>query len=219
MSEIYKKLMKVQQELKVPKNQYNKFGKYYFRSCEDIMEAVKPVLAKHNCAMKVGDELVQKGDRYYVEARVFLIDLDSGETTENRAYARESEDKKGMDKSQITGTASSYARKYALDGMFALDESKDADATNKHGKDKKSSNGSNGNNGDLITEETEQKINDLLQKFYDKAGNEYSDKQVRKKLYSDFADEKGWKKFFISDSTKESMAQQFVSYLQNRLNK
>ena len=219
MAEVYKKLLKIQKDLKVPKNQYNKFGKYYFRSCEDIMEAVKPILAKHNCAMRVGDELVVKGDRYYIKATVTIIDLDSGDMTQNSAYAREAQDKKGMDKSQITGTASSYARKYALDGLFALDESKDADATNKHGKDKKNSNGSNGNNSELITEETDQKINDLLQKFYDKAGDQYSDKQVRKKLYSDFADEKGWKKFFISDSTKEGMAQQFLKYLQKRINK
>ena len=215
MSEVYKKLSKVQQGLKVPKNQYNDFGGYSFRSCEDILEAAKPVLAKHNMAIKLTDSLVLKGDRHYIEATVMLFDLDSGDSTTTTAYARESKKEKGKGKSQITGSASSYARKYALDGMFALDESKDADATNKHGKEKDNS----GSNGELITEGTKQKINDLLQKFYDKAGNEYSDKQVRKKLYSDFAGEKDWKKFFISDSTKESMAQQFLSYLQKRLNK
>ncbi|WP_292487058.1 ERF family protein [Methanohalobium sp.] len=135
MSEVYKKLIQVQNNLKVPKNQYNDFGGYSFRSCEDILEAVKPILAEYNMGMKVGDELVMKGERYYIKATVTIIDLDSGDMVTNMAYARETESKKGMDKSQITGTASSYARKYALDGMFALDESKDADATNKHGEE------------------------------------------------------------------------------------
>ena len=124
---IQEKLLKVQIELKAPKGQYNNFGKYKYRSCEDILEAVKPVLEKYRLTLKISDELVYLGDRYYVKATAMLIDLDSQEDIGNTAYAREEEIKKGMDGSQITGTASSYARKYALNGLFCIDDTKDAD--------------------------------------------------------------------------------------------
>lgn len=124
---IYEKLLKVQIELKAPKGQYNSFGKYKYRSCEDILESVKPVLGKYRLTLKVSDELVYLGERYYVKATAMLIDLDSQEDIANTAYAREEEIKKGMDGSQITGTASSYARKYALNGLFCIDDTKDAD--------------------------------------------------------------------------------------------
>lgn len=129
---LYQKLLRVQTQLKAPKNQYNIFGKYYYRSCEDITEAVKPLLAAENLVMTISDELVLIGERYYIKATVTVIDGETGEKHEVHAYAREAESKKGMDESQITGAASSYARKYALNGMFAIDDTKDSDATNTH---------------------------------------------------------------------------------------
>lgn len=131
---LYQKLLRVQTQLKAPKNQYNIFGKYYYRSCEDITEAVKPLLAEENLVMTISDELILIGERYYVKATVTVIDGETGEKHEVHAYAREAESKKGMDESQITGAASSYARKYALNGMFAIDDTKDSDATNTHEK-------------------------------------------------------------------------------------
>lgn len=128
------KLIRVQQELKAPKGQYNSFGKYKYRNAEDIIEAVKPLLHKEGLLMTISDELVQVGDRYYVKAKVIIQDKPEL-TYVVSAYAREEETKKGMDGAQITGAASSYARKYALNGMFAIDDTKDADATNKHEDD------------------------------------------------------------------------------------
>jgi len=124
---IYEKLSKIQEELKAPKGQYNSFGKYKYRSCEDILEAVKPLLVKNKLSMQISDELIQIGDRYYVKASATLLDIEDNSTMTNTAYAREEEEKKGMDGSQITGTASSYARKYALNGLFLIDDTKDAD--------------------------------------------------------------------------------------------
>lgn len=124
---IREKLMTIQTELKAPKGQYNSYGKYHYRSCEDILEALKPHLKANNCTLTVSDEIVQIGDRYYVMAVATLYDNKSEETIQNKAYARESFDKKGMDDSQITGTASSYARKYCLNGLFLIDDTKDAD--------------------------------------------------------------------------------------------
>lgn len=124
---VYEKLMLVQAELKVPKGQYNSFGKYKYRSCEDILEAAKPVLAKHKAVLKVGDDLVFVEGRFYIKATAVFTDVESGEAIENSALAREEDSKKGMDGSQITGTASSYARKYCLNGLFAIDDTKDAD--------------------------------------------------------------------------------------------
>ena len=133
---IYMKLIKVQNELKAPKNQYNNFGKYAYRNCEDICEAVKPILLEHNLAMFIGDSVELIGDRYYIKATVTVVDTETGETVQNSALAREEENKKGMDSSQVTGSTSSYARKYALNGMFLIDDTKDSDFTNTHGKDK-----------------------------------------------------------------------------------
>lgn len=132
MVNVYEKLMNIQNELKAPKNQYNEFGKYHYRSCEDILEDLKPVLAKHKTAVTISDEIVLIGDRYYVKATATLIDIEKGDKVEVSAYAREDETKKGMDLSQLTGSTSSYARKYALNGLFAIDDTKDSDATNKH---------------------------------------------------------------------------------------
>lgn len=124
---IYEKLLNIQTELKAPKGQYNSFGKYKYRSCEDILEAVKPICAKNKATLILSDSLENIGDRYYIKATATLIDVESGENLENTAYAREESEKKGMDGSQITGTASSYARKYALNGLFNIDDTKDAD--------------------------------------------------------------------------------------------
>ena len=132
---IYEKLSNIQSELKAPKSQYNSFGKYSYRSCEDILEAVKPICKNNKAVCTINDEIVLVGDRYYVKATAWLIDTESGERINNIAYAREEDEKKGMDGSQVTGASSSYARKYALNGLFAIDDTKDSDATNK-GEDK-----------------------------------------------------------------------------------
>lgn len=120
------KLVEIQAELKAPKNQFNKFGNYAYRSCEDIVEAVKPLLKKHNADLFLSDEIEVKGDRYYVKATATFKCGD--EVVVATASARESETRKGMDDSQITGAASSYARKYALNGLFLIDDNKDADS-------------------------------------------------------------------------------------------
>ena len=126
------KLVNIQAELKAPKNQVNAFGKYKYRSAEDIIEAVKPILFKHQCALLISDEIVQVGDRIYVKATAMLVDELSEDRISVSGWAREEEVKKGMDAAQITGSASSYARKYALNGLFAIDDTKDADSTNEH---------------------------------------------------------------------------------------
>lgn len=132
---IYAKLIKVQNELKAPKNQYNSFGKYSYRNCEDICESVKPLLLANGLAMFISDNIELIGDRYYIKAIVTVVDTETGETLTNSALAREEENKKGMDSSQVTGSTSSYARKYALNGMFLIDDTKDSDFTNTHGKE------------------------------------------------------------------------------------
>lgn len=130
------KLMKIQSELKAPKNQYNKFGEFYYRSCEDILEGLKPILLKYQCSIRLVDEMIMLGDRYYVKATAVLTDEENGECVQTVAFAREELQKKGMDASQVTGSASSYARKYALNGMFAIDDTKDADTLDNREKDK-----------------------------------------------------------------------------------
>ena len=132
---VYEKLMTVQTKLRAPKGQYNSFGKYSYRSCEDILEALKPLLAEVGAIVNVSDEIKLIGDRFYVEATASFIDTETGERMIAKASAREAETKKGMDDSQVTGSVSSYARKYALNGLFAIDDNKDADSLNKHNKD------------------------------------------------------------------------------------
>ena len=124
---VYGKLMMIQQELKAPKGQYNSFAKYNYRSCEDILEAVKPLCIKNNATLLMNDAVQEVSGRFYVVATATLIDTESGDSVSANAYAREPQDKKGMDDSQITGMASSYARKYALNGLFCIDDTKDAD--------------------------------------------------------------------------------------------
>jgi hypothetical protein len=149
---MHEKLLKIQSELKAPKGQFNAFGKYKYRSCEDILEAVKPLLKEQGLVLTLSDEILPLGGRNYVKATATLssendmqrerTDTSSGihhyfrpTTLEVTAYAREEETKKGMDGSQITGAASSYARKYALNGLFLIDDAKDSDSTNDHGQE------------------------------------------------------------------------------------
>lgn len=130
--EIYEKLNKIQSELKAPKGQYNKFGKYSYRSCEDILEALKPHLLKYGCVVTLTDDMQLIGERYYLKATATITDADSGKSVSNVALAREDKERAGMSESQITGTASSYARKYALNGLFLIDDTKDADTDAYH---------------------------------------------------------------------------------------
>lgn len=130
---VYKKLIEVQKELKAPKNQRNSFGNYNYRSCEDILEALKPVLSEHGATVFISDKPVVKENLWsYIEATATFVDTESGDSVSVTAYAREAETKKGMDVSQITGSASSYARKYALNGLFLIDDTKDADSDEQH---------------------------------------------------------------------------------------
>lgn len=127
---IYEKLLEIQNELKAPKSQWNDFGKYHFRSCEDILESIKPLCVKEKVLLYFTDKVECIQERYYVESTAHLINIENlEERIDVTASARESLTKKGMDESQITGTASSYARKYALGGMFNIDDTKDADSS------------------------------------------------------------------------------------------
>lgn len=123
-----KQLVEIQNELKAPKSQFNKFGGYKYRNAEDILEAVKPLLFKHKCTLTISDDIVCAGDRVYVKATAIISN--GADSISVSAFAREPEAQKGMSESQITGASSSYARKYALNGMFAIDDTKDSDATN-----------------------------------------------------------------------------------------
>ncbi|MBT0905708.1 ERF family protein [Streptococcus lutetiensis] len=155
---IYKKLLNIQKELNVPKGQYNKFGGYSYRNAEDILNAIKPLLWENECtAFFRKDVIEQVGDRYYLVATFDFVDISTGEKITVEARAREEEKKKSMDASQITGAASSYARKYALNGLFLIDDAKDAD-TNEYQKQQKQ--GAN-------TKQQKQYINDnQLQQIY-----------------------------------------------------
>lgn len=145
-----RRLIEIQSELKAPKNQRNNFGGYNYRSCEDILEAVKPLLKKHGLALIINDDVIssygvytitekdktiQTSNRIYIKATATLYDEEGKIVAQTTALAREEESKKGMDASQLTGSTSSYARKYALNGLFAIDDNKDSDATNTHGKE------------------------------------------------------------------------------------
>ena len=157
---IKEKLLNIQQELKAPKGQYNSFGKYKYRSCEDILEAVKPILAKYKTVLSISDEVLMVGDRFYIKATATLSDAESDETISNTALAREEVEKKGQDASQITGTASSYARKYCLNGLFLIDDTKDAD-TDEYAK----------TTGKVAPKEaSEQELKDELNDLWEKAG-------------------------------------------------
>ena len=132
---VYEKLMTVQTKLKAPKSNYNSFGKYSYRSCEDILEALKPLLAEVGAIVNISDEVKLIGDRFYVEATAMFLDVETGDSVVARALAQEGDIPKGMSAAQSTGSVSSYARKYSLNGLFAIDDNKDPDSTNKHSKD------------------------------------------------------------------------------------
>ena len=132
---VYQKLMEVQSKLKAPKSQYNSFGKYSYRSCEDILEALKPLLNEVGAIVNISDQVKLIGERYYIEATAMFLDVNTGDSIISKAIAREDESKKGQDLAQLSGATSSYARKYALNGLFAIDDNKDSDATNTHGKE------------------------------------------------------------------------------------
>ena len=165
---IYEKLNKIQTELKAPKGQYNSFGKYKYRSCEDILEAIKPFLTETKTVLTINDEIVFIGNRFYVKATAVLADCENENSfIHNTAFAREDDSKKGMDGSQITGAASSYARKYALNGLFAIDDTKDAD-TDENAKQQGNSTRQQGNSTrtqepERITKEDVQLLRDLCE--------------------------------------------------------
>lgn len=156
------KLLDIQSKLKAPKNQYNSFGKYHYRSCEDVLEALKPILVEHKCLLTITDEVVMIGSRYYIKATATISDGEDSISV--NAYAREEETKKGADGSQVTGASSSYARKYALNGLFCIDDNKDSDTTNVGQKAAK-------------TEEKEE--NPLLDMAVNDARNAYSLNELR----------------------------------------
>lgn len=133
---IYEKLTQIQNELKAPKNQFNPFGNYNYRSCEDILEAVKPLLLKHKLTQIIDDDVKEINGRFYIKATITLFNSEKvEEAIIVSALAREEESKKKMDSSQLTGSTSSYARKYALAGLYALDDTKDSDGLNTHEKE------------------------------------------------------------------------------------
>ena len=133
---IYEKLTNIQNDLKAPKNQFNHFGKYKYRNLEDVLEALKPLLLTYKVTVNISDEVVLIGERYYIKSTATLFDIEKEVNPINSvAYAREDDNKKGMDLSQLSGSTSSYARKYALNGLFAIDDTKDSDTTNTHGKE------------------------------------------------------------------------------------
>lgn len=186
---VYKKLIEVQNKLKAPKSQYNSFGKYNYRNAEDILEAVKPILENVGATIFIKDSIELIGDRFYVKATVNFVDIESGNTIEASALARESEEKKGMDSAQVTGATSSYARKYALNGLLLIDDTKDNDHDSMHQTDnkepKKEENKPNYDNKEK---------DEVIQKIVAKIGNDSERKkkiidmmkQKYEKTYSDF---------------------------------
>ena len=170
---IYEKINKIQVELKAPKSQRNNFGNYNFRNCEDILEALKPLLLREKIIIQLSDELVQTGDRFYIKATATLIDVENGEKHSTTAFAREELSKKGMDGSQITGASSSYARKYALNGLLAIDDTKDSDTTNTHNNNdsknqkKQASTEEKRKNGENYIAKNTQKYQEMIDGFFE----------------------------------------------------
>ncbi len=169
MVKIYEKLLQIQTKLKAPKSSYNTFGSFHYRTCEDILEALKPLLKETKTVVLIRDEVVRMDERYYIKAVVRLIDCETGEAIEGYAYAREEREKKGADSSQITGAASSYARKYALNGLFCIDDTKDADSS--HTTQKAASENKNTSQRDTSSKIDNKKIQiiqDLAKKYEDR---------------------------------------------------
>lgn len=172
--EIYKKLLAIQSELKAPKSQYNNFGKYKYRNCEDILESLKPLLTKNEAVVTISDEIITVGQRFYLKATAKIFDTQTGESIETTAYAREEETKKGMDGSQLTGCSSSYARKYALNGLFSIDDTKDSDFPNGYEKKETDTNLKN-KLKELISEyskKSDKKINRVVEEIKQRAGKD-----------------------------------------------
>lgn len=192
-----KELVAIQNGLKAPKSQWNKFGNYSYRSAEDILESVKPLLAKNNCTLIVTDEVLLIGERYYVKATATIKNA-SGETVFTNAYAREEEAQKGMASAQITGSTSSYARKYALNGLLCIDDTKDPDSTNTHGKKEPDDKKSPSNKPPIV---------DLEERF--KLAKESAKKAKSRKdfveIWKTYPDLHGMEKFvkFIQDATEK----------------
>ena len=188
---VYMKLVEVQSKLKAPKSQFNKFGNYAYRNCEDILEALKPLLNEVKAIINISDDVVLVGERYYIKATVKFICAESGEIIEASAMAREEENKKGMDSSQLTGSTSSYARKYALNGLFAIDDTKDSDTTNTHNKEQNKA-----SNGDIISEAQVKRLfvlakgkdTDKVKGIVDKYGFKTS-KDITKDKYNSICEE------------------------------
>lgn len=217
MKNILKKTFDIQQELKVPKNQRNTFGNYNFRNCEDIMEASKPICAKHNCLLTCSDELIQVGDRYYVKATATLFDIDSEESISTSACAREEETKKGMDASQITGASSSYARKYALNGLLQLDDNKDADTNEYKKQQNKGNQKSTVKKVDKPIEMIDASQIKVIHTLFTKI--EKSESQVFKNFTNDKAKENVYNQYKIKSSkelTKES-ANKMIELLKKKV--
>ena len=191
---VYMKLVEVQSKLKAPKSQFNKFGNYAYRNCEDILEALKPLLNEVKAIINISDDVVLVGERYYIKATVKFICAESGEVIEASAMAREEENKKGMDSSQLTGSTSSYARKYALNGLFAIDDTKYADTTNTHNKE--ASKAINTNKDNLISEAQVKRLfvlangkdTDQVKAIVDKYGFK-SSKEITKDKYNSICEE------------------------------
>lgn len=176
-----KRLIEIQTKLKAPKNQYNSFGKYNYRSCEDILEGVKPLLKETGLALIITDEIISLDGRFYVKATATLYDNDSKVVAVTSALAREEETKKGMDGSQVTGASSSYARKYALNGLFAIDDTKDADSTNTH--DKKEVVKPINPDEKIINALKEMLTSESAHQFYKAQESKVKDKEAFKKIY------------------------------------
>ena len=164
---ITQKLQEIQTELKAPKNQRNNFGGYNYRSCEDILEALKPLLEKTKTALIITDEPILVGDRFYIKATATLKDCESETELKATAYAREPLSKKGADEAQVTGGSSSYARKYCLNGLFCIDDTKDADYTNTHGKEPSGAKITEAQKSEILAkvEQTDTDLNALLNFF------------------------------------------------------
>ena len=201
-------LSKVQSELKAPKGQFNKFGNFSYRSCEDIIEAVKPILAKYSLILNINDEVVLIGDRFYIKATAKITDgVDEVSAT---AYAREPNEQKGMNESQITGSTSSYARKYALNGLLAIDDNKDAD-TMEYQKQQKLNH--NEKKEEMITEEQVKLIHVLFGKI------EKSEKQIFKNFENSVAKLNVYKKFKVKTSKDltKAKAKELIDLLNSKL--
>lgn len=178
-------LINIQQKLKAPKNQKNNFGNYMYRSAEDILEAVKPILKEEKTALIIEDEIVNIGARYYVKATAKLFNSENKLIAQSSAFAREEESKKGQDGSQVTGASSSYARKYALNGLFAIDDTKDSDTTNKgEQKEEPKEPEINENDLDIIEGLKGMDCKENAHQYFKTYENEVSDKEGFKKAYA-----------------------------------